>query len=332
MCLSSQGKFSLALLFFYTLFINSNLTDVFNIFKIKNKKRKAMLEENVVENNNVGGFNMRKWSLAVFLVLMVGLLTACGQGEQKASEPKQEVKKIVVGASAVPHAEILEHVKAKLKEQGIEMEVKVFDDYVLPNTALEDKQLDANYFQTVPYMEQFNKKHGTHIVGLDGIHFEPMGLYPGKEKSKEPKSGAVIAIPDDVTNSARALKLLEAQGWIKLTPGKELNSLTKQDIIENPKNIQVKEMQASMLPRAVGEVDYAVINGNYAMEGGLAPDTALAMEQKGSDAAKVHANIISVRQGDENREDIKKLIEVLKSDDVKKFIEEKYKGAVVPVF
>ncbi|CEH30188.1 hypothetical protein AM501_11695 [Aneurinibacillus migulanus] len=277
---------------------------------------------------------MKKWLALIVLVMSIGFLAACGQQEEKAASTgaKEELKKITVGASAVPHAEILEHVKAALKKKGIDMEVKVFDDYVLPNTALEDKQLDANYFQTVPYMEQFNKKHGTHIAGLDGIHFEPMGLYPGKEKRTEPKQGAVIAIPDDVTNSARALKLLETQGWIKLTPGKELNSITKQDIVENPKNVQVKEMQAAMLPRAVNEVDYAVINGNYAMEGGLTTDQAITMEKKDSDAAKQHANIISVRAGDENREDIKTLIEVLKSDDVKKFIEEKYKGAVVSVF
>ncbi|AMA74042.1 MULTISPECIES: MetQ/NlpA family ABC transporter substrate-binding protein [Aneurinibacillus] len=267
---------------------------------------------------------MKKWIVSVVLLLTVGLLAACG-GEGNG-------KKIVVGASSVPHAEILKFVQDKLKEQGVEMEVKEFTDYVLPNTALEEKQLDANYFQTIPYLEDFNKKHGTHIKALDGIHLEPMGLYPGKEKAPEPKQGAVVAIPDDVSNGARALKLLESKGWIKLTPGKELNSLTKQDIIQNPKKIKITEMQASMLPRAINEVDYAVINGNYAMEGGLTFDQALAVENKDSEAAKTFANIIAVREGDENREEIKKLIQVLKSDDVKKFIEEKYKGAVIPVF
>jgi D-methionine transport system substrate-binding protein len=280
---------------------------------------------------------MKKWIVSAVLLLVVGLLAACGGGaSEKAggegSKESAEPKKIVVGASAVPHAEILEHVKDKLKEQGVEMEVKVFDDYVLPNTALESKDIDANYFQTVPYLDDFNKKHNTHIKALDGIHLEPMGLYPGKENAPEPKQGAVIAIPDDVSNGARALKLIESKGWIKLTPGKELNSLTKQDIVENPKNIQIKEMQASMLPRAVKEVDYAVINGNYAMEGGLTFDQAIAVEDKNSEAAKVFANIVAVKEGDENREEIKKLIQVLKSEDVKKFIEEKYKGAVIPVF
>lgn len=281
---------------------------------------------------------MKKWIVTAILALVVGLLAACGGGanEQKpaagSSEQKAETKKIVVGASAVPHAEILEAIKDKLKAQGVEMEVKVFDDYVLPNTALEDKQLDANYFQTVPYLEDFNQKHGTHIKALDGIHLEPMGLYPGKETAKQPKKGAVIAIPDDVSNGARALKLIEAQGWFKLTPGKKLNELSKKDIIENPNNIQIKEMQASLLPRAVGEVDYAVINGNYAMEGGLTTDKAIAMEKKDSDAAKTFANIVAVKEGDENRAEIKKLIEVLKSEDTKKFINEKYKGAVIPVF
>ncbi|WP_047155084.1 MetQ/NlpA family ABC transporter substrate-binding protein [Aneurinibacillus tyrosinisolvens] len=283
---------------------------------------------------------MKKWLISFLLFAIVGLLAACGNsGDKPASTdkaateaPKAEAKKIIVGASLTPHSEILEHVKAKLKEQGVDMEVKVFDDYVLPNTALEDKQIDANYFQTVPYMEEFNKKHKTHIVGLDGIHFEPMGVYPGKEKAKEPKQGAVIGIPDDVTNSARALKLLEANGWIKLTPGKALNDITKQDIKENPKKIQIKEMEASLLPRALSEVDYAVINGNYALSGGLTPAQAVAMESKDSEAAKNGANIISVKAGDENRPEIKKLIEVLKSDDVKKFIEDQYKGSVVPVF
>lgn len=281
---------------------------------------------------------MKKWIVTAILALVVGLLAACGGGnnEQKPAagggEQKAEAKKIIVGASAVPHAEILEAIKDKLKAQGVEMEVKVFDDYVLPNKALEDKAIDANYFQTVPYLEDFNKKHSTHIKALDGIHLEPMGLYPGKETAKQPKKGAVIAIPDDVTNGARALKLIEAQGWFKLTPGKNLSELSKNDIVENPNNIQIKEMQASMLPRAVGEVDYAVINGNYAMEGGLTPDKAIAMEKKDSDAAKTFANIVAVKEGDENREEIKKLIEVLKSEDVKKFIDKKYKGAVIPVF
>ncbi|BAU29613.1 D-methionine transport system substrate-binding protein [Aneurinibacillus soli] len=272
---------------------------------------------------------MKKWIVTAILALVVGLLAACGGGS---NQQNAATKKIIVGASSVPHAEILNHVKDKLKAQGVDMEVQVFDDYVIPNTALEDKKIDANYFQTVPYLEDFNAKHGTHIKALDGIHLEPMGLYPGKETAKQPKKGAVIAIPDDVSNGARALKLLEAQGWFKLTPNKKLNDLTKKDIIENPNNIQIKEMQASMLPRAIGEVDYAVINGNYAMEGGLTPDKALAMEKKGSDAAKTFANIVAVKEGDENREEIKKLMAVLKSDDTKKFIEEKYKGSVIPVF
>jgi D-methionine transport system substrate-binding protein len=281
---------------------------------------------------------MKKWIVAVILLLTVGVLAACGGGgnnsDQKAggSDQKQETKKIIVGASAVPHAEILDYVKDKLKKQGVDMEVKVFDDYVLPNTALEDKQIDANYFQHEPYLKDFNQKHNTHIKSAAAIHFEPLGLYAGKEKAAQPKNGAVVAIPDDVSNGARALKLLEAQGWIKLAPGKDLSNLSKNDIVENPHNIQIKEMQASMLPRAVQEVDYAVINGNYALEGGLTSDRALAMEKKDSEAAKTYANVIAVREGDENREEIKKLIEVLKSDDTKKFIEEKYKGSVVPVF
>ncbi|WCN37317.1 MetQ/NlpA family ABC transporter substrate-binding protein [Aneurinibacillus uraniidurans] len=272
---------------------------------------------------------MKKWIVMAILALVVGLLAACGGG---GNQQKAETKKIIVGASAVPHAEILKSVQDKLKAQGVDMEIRVFNDYVLPNKALEDKQIDANYFQTTPYLDDFNKKHGTHIKALDGIHLEPMGLYPGKETAKQPKKGAVIAIPNDVSNGARALKLIEAQGWFKLKAGKPLNELTQKDIVENPNNIQIKEMEASMLPRAVGEVDYAVINGNYAMEGGLTPDKAIAMEKKDSEAAKTFANIIAVKEGDENRDEIKKLIAVLKSEDTKKFIQEKYKGSVIPVF
>ncbi|WP_027414822.1 MetQ/NlpA family ABC transporter substrate-binding protein [Aneurinibacillus terranovensis] len=287
---------------------------------------------------------MKKWLIAISLLLTFGLLAACGNGASQ-SQPNNSnnaaagnnnnsiaVQKITVGASAVPHAEILNFVKDKLKQQGVDMTVKVFDDYVLPNMALEDKQIDANYFQTVPYLDDFNKKHNTHIVPLDGIHFEPMGIFGGKQKTQDPKSGAVVAIPNDVSNGARALKLLETKGWIKLTPGKKLNDLTKEDIVQNPHKIVIKPMDAAMLGRALGEVDYAVINGNYAMQAGLKLSDALMMEKKGSEAAKTFANVICVKAGDEKRPEIQKLIQVLKSDDVKKFIEDKYKGAVVPVF
>lgn len=269
---------------------------------------------------------MQKWNSAFLLLLLVGLLSACGIGEER----RQNM--IIVGASAMPHAEILDYVKDKLAEQGIEMQVQTFDDYVLPNTALQDKQIDANYFQTVPYLKKFNQQHNTTITALKPIHFEPMGLYPGKQTAEEPRPGAVIGIPSDVTNSGRALKLLERQGWIALTPGKDINSITKQDVIKNPKKIQLKEMEGAVLSRAVTEVDYAVVNGNYALQAGLDPKTALEIEKKGTQAAQENANIIAVREGDEKREAIRKLIEVLRSEDTKKYIEEEYKGAVVPVF
>ncbi|WCK55376.1 MetQ/NlpA family ABC transporter substrate-binding protein [Aneurinibacillus sp. Ricciae_BoGa-3] len=278
---------------------------------------------------------MKKWIIAVLMLFTVGVLSACGNNAGSSTGGTDNAAKttsITVGASAVPHAEILNFVKDKLKQEGVDMKVQVFNDYVLPNMALEDKQIDANYFQTVPYLDDFNKKHNTHIAALDGIHFEPMGLFGGKQKAKQPKTGAVVAIPDDTTNTARALKLLETTGWIKLTPTKKIIELTPQDIVQNPYKIIIKPMKADILPRALSDVDYAVINGNNALNGGLKLQDAVSMEKATSEAAKTFANIISVKKGDENNPAIQKLIKVLKSDDVKKFINDKYKGAVVAVF
>lgn len=269
---------------------------------------------------------MKKRLLALVLTLtfaVSGVLAGCGS----------QSKKLVVGASPSPHAEILKEVQSVLKEKGIELEIKEFTDYIQPNLALQDKTLDANYFQHQPYLDDFNKENKTDIVSAAQIHYEPLGLYPGKTKSLDSiAEGAIIAVPNDTTNEARALLLLETIGLIKVNKDAGLSATVK-DITENPKKIQIKELVAEQLARALPDVDLAVINGNYAIEAGfnVAKD-ALAKEEANSVAAQTYANIIAVRKGDENREDIKALIEALKSDKVKKFIEEKYQGSVVAIF
>ena len=253
--------------------------------------------------------------------------------EAASPEPSSaaELKKLVVGASPTPHALILKEAAKLLKEKGYDLDVKEFSDYVLPNTALSDKQLDANYFQHQPYLDEFNKEKGTDIVSAGSIHYEPFGIYAGKTKSlDELKDGAAIAVPNDTSNEARALLLLQAQGLIKLKDGADITA-TQKDISENKKNLKFKEIEAAQLVRALPDVDLAIINGNYALEGGLKVADALAVEADDSIAAATYANIIAVRKGDENREDIKALVEVLKSDEIKKYINDNFDGAVVPV-
>lgn len=261
-------------------------------------------------------------SLALILAI-TGILAGCGT----------KSKKLVVGASASPHAEILKQVQSDLKEKGIELEIKEFSDYVQPNLALADKTLDANFFQHQPYLDNFNKEHKTDIAAAAQIHYEPLGVYPGKTKAIDalPNDG-IIAVPNDTTNEARALLLLETTGLIKVNPKAGLNATVK-DITDNPKNVTIKELEAAQLTRALPDVDLAVINGNFAIQGGFnAAKDALAKEEADSVSAKTYANIIAVRKGDENRDDIKALVEALKSDKVKKFIQDKYKGSVVPLF
>lgn len=241
-----------------------------------------------------------------------------------------ELKKIVIGASPTPHAIILKEAAKLLKDKGYDLQVKEFSDYVLPNTALESKELDANYFQHQPYLDDFNKEKGTNIVSAGSIHYEPFGVYAGKTKTlADLKDGAKIAVPNDTSNEARALLLLQAQGLIKLKDGTGI-TVTKKDIVENKKNLQFTEIEAAQLVRALPDVDLAVINGNYALQGNLKVTDALAVEANDSLAATTYANIIAVRKGDENREDIKALVEVLKSDEIKTFIQNTFGGAVVP--
>jgi len=278
-------------------------------------------------------------SILLLTVLALSAFTGCSSSKgnaSTASTPSKEpvkLKTITIGASPSPHAEILKIAQKILKEQGYDLVIKEFTDYIQPNLTLENGELDANYFQHKPYLDDFNVEHKTNIVSVAGIHYEPLGLYAGKTKTLSAiKEGAVIIVPNDTTNEARALLLLEAQGLIKLKAGAGLKA-TKNDIAENPKKIQVKEIEAAQIARSLPDADFAVINGNYAIEAGLDVSTdALAKEEKDSTAAQTYANIIAVRSGDENRKDIKALVAALKSDEVKKFIEEKYKGAVVPIF
>ena len=232
-----------------------------------------------------------------------------------------------------PHAEIIEQVRDLLKAKGFELEIVEFTDYVMPNTALEDGDLDANFFQHKPYLDDFNANNGTHIVSVAAIHYEPFGIYPGKTASlEELADGAQIAIPNDGTNEARALLLLEAQGLIKLKEDAGMTA-TKIDIVENPKNLDIIEIEAAQLPRSLQDVDLAVINGNYAIQGGLSVGKdAIAAEDKDSLAAETYANIIAVKEGNENTEKTKALIEVLQSETVRSFIEATYDGAVIPKF
>lgn len=243
-----------------------------------------------------------------------------------------ETVKLKIGASPVPHAVILALAKDELLAAGIELEIVEFTDYIMPNTALETGDIDLNYFQHVPYLDDFNAKNGTHIKAVQEMHFEPYGMYGGKLKSVENiPEGATIAVPNDPSNEARALQLLQANGLIKLKDGVGLQATAK-DIIENPKKIVIKELEAAMLPRSLADVDFAIINGNYAIDAGLKFNTDALYKEDVNTEAKKFINVICAKEGRENDPAIKKFLEIITSDKVKKMIEEKYNGAVVPVF
>lgn len=269
--------------------------------------------------------------LLLALVLAIGTLTACGSSDKESGTKEAAGKTIKVAASATPHAIILEEAKTLLKKQGWDLEIKVFDDYVQPNNVVESGEFDANYFQHIPYLENFNKEKGTHLVNAGGIHYEPFGIYPGTEKKlDELKEGDTIAVPNGTTNEARALLLLQDNGIIKLKDGVGLEATVK-DIAENPKNIKIQELEAAQVSRVKDEVAFVVLNGNYALEAGYSVEKdSIAYEKSDSEAAKTYVNVIAVKEGNENNEGIKALISVLKSDEIKKFINEKFNGAVVP--
>ena len=241
-------------------------------------------------------------------------------------------KVITVGATPAPHAEILEVAKEVLAEQGYTLDIKEFDDYIVPNDAVEEGELDANYFQHITYMNQFNADKGYHLVSVGSIHYEPFGLYAGKTASLDALAdGAQIAIPNDATNGGRALLLLEQEGLITLKEGAGITA-TVTDIVDNPKNLEIMELEARLLPDSLKDVDLAVINGNYAIDAGLKIADALAIESAEGEAATAYANVLTVKEGNENDEGIQALLAALESDEVKTFIEETYDGAVVPLF
>jgi len=255
--------------------------------------------------------------------------TDIGGGSKTEEKIPDGATVIKVGASPAPHAEILLAAKSILMDQNIYVDIVEFDDYVIPNTALEEGELDANYFQHIAYMNDFNEERGTHLVNVGGIHYEPLGIYPGQTSSiAELADGAKIAVPNDGTNEARALMLLETQGLLKLKEGVGL-SATKMDIAENPHNYEIVEMEAKLLPNALADVAIAVINGNYALGAGIDSSTALAFEDASVSAAD-YVNIVAVKEGNENNEAVKALVEALKSDEVKSFMALRYGDAVVP--
>lgn len=301
----------------------------------------------------------RKLSILFGLVLALGIFaTACGKDtnktedgtteekvaeetpadvttEEGSEEATVELKEIVVAATPEPHATILnsDAVKASLEADGFRIKVVEYTDYVQPNIATEDGSVDANFFQHTPYLLNFNEENGTHLVNVADIHFEPLGIYPGKAASiEEISDGATIAVPNDVSNEARALLLLEKAGLIKLTEGVGLEATIK-DITENPKNLTIKEIEAAQTAKVLQDVDVAVINGNYALAEGLsASEDGLLVEDKESEVAKTYPNVIVVKEGNEDTDATKALIKAVTSAEVKTYIEEQWQGAVVPLF
>lgn len=258
------------------------------------------------------------------LILLTGILALFFSTPIKAAE------RIKVGASPTPHAELLQEAAKLLAKDGITVEIIEYSDYVQPNMALDSKDLDANYFQHKPYLDDFNQQKGTHLKSLGPVHYEPFGIYGGRTKDlKELKKGAIVAVPNDATNEGRALLLLADQGLIKLAPNSGL-SATRQDIIENPLDLRIEEIEAAQLVRSLPDVDLAVINGNYAILGGLKIGDALGMEKADSLAASTYANVLAIREGDEKRPELVKLYEALISPELATLMKDKYAGAVLP--
>ena len=254
------------------------------------------------------------------------------EGDATADAEPAEIKgTIKVAASATPHSEILEQAKPLLEKEGWDLEVTVFDDYVQPNLVVESGDFDANYFQHIPYLDNFNQENGTHLVNAGGIHYEPFGIYPGTKSSlDELADGDTIAVPNDTTNEARALLLLQDNGVITLKDGAGLEA-TINDIAENPKNIKIQELEAAQVARVKDEVAFVVLNGNYALEAGFSvAKDSIAYEKSDSEAAKTYVNVIAVEEGNENSEAIQALVKVLTSDEMKQYINDTYDGAVIP--
>lgn len=271
-------------------------------------------------------------AIAASAVLAFGCfaLAACGSSQPKAPEGEDAI--ITIGATPTPHAEVLTNAVAPiLAEQGYELQVTEFTDYVQPNTAVENGELDANYFQHINYMDSFNAENGTHLVNAGYVHYEPMGLYGGKSADlANIADGASVAVPNDTTNEARALLLLQQEGLITLAEDAGITA-TPKDITENPHNLKIVELEAASVPHQLADVDFACINGNYALQASLSIADALAIESDSGIVAEQYGNIISVLEGNENSDKIKALVAACQSDAVKQYIEETYSGAVVPM-
>ena len=275
---------------------------------------------------------MKKWISLVLALSLALVLAACGTSSNNSSSSDKGLTKLVVGASSVPHAEILRQAQPILKKDGIDLVIKTFQDYILPNKALQSKELDANYFQHIPYLNAQNKQFGYGFVNAGGIHIEPIGVYSKKyKKLSDLPNGAHIIMSNSVADHGRLLSLLEAQGLIKLKPGIDKTTATIKDVVSNPKHLNFDaKYEAALLPKIYqnGEGDAVLINSNYAIGAGLNPlKDSIAIEGKNSP----YVNIIAVRKGDENKPAIKKLVAVLHSKPIQDFILQKYKGAVVPV-
>ncbi len=271
----------------------------------------------------------KRLALLLAAVCCVAAITGCG-GSKEETKAADETAKLTVAASPTPHAEILNEAKALLAEKGIELEVVEFTDYVQPNLVVDAGDIDANYFQHTPYLDSFNEEQGTALISAGAVHYEPLGIYPGKSNDlTNIPEGATIVVPNDTTNEARALMLLEVNGIITLKEGAGLKA-TKMDIVENPYNVEIVEMEAAQVAKQAPDVDFVVVNGNYALLAEFSIEDALAIEEADSEAAQTYANIIAVREGDTEKDTIKALIEVLKSDAIKSYIEATYAGAVLP--
>ncbi|MDE7186470.1 MAG: MetQ/NlpA family ABC transporter substrate-binding protein [Lachnospiraceae bacterium] len=253
------------------------------------------------------------------------------EADAETGTPAESKGTITVAASATPHAEILEQAKPLLAEQGWDLEVTVFNDYVQPNQVVESGEFDANYFQHIPYLDSFNEEQGTHLVNAGGIHYEPFGIYPGtKSDLSTLEKGDVIAVPNDTTNEARALLLLQDNGILTLKDGVGLEA-TVRDIVDNPNEIEIQELEAAQVPRVKDEVAFVVLNGNYALEAGFSvAKDAVAYEQADSEAAKTYVNVIAVKEGNESNEAVTALVDVLKSDEITEYINNTYDGGVIP--
>lgn len=275
------------------------------------------------QNKNTSKSLTRIVSLLLLLAFIFVGASACSKDEDEL--------KLTLAASVTPHAEILRVAAKELEKDGYEVEIKEFTDYILPNKVTTDGDVDANYFQHVSYLNDYNANNNTDLVSVGGIHYEPLCLYGGQTESlEELTDGATIAVPNDPSNEARALKVLQQEGLIKLREGAGL-AATILDIEDNPRNLDIKELAAEQLPRSLEDVDFAVINGNFALQSGLSPEDALAIEVLDDETLGLYQNVLAVRAGSEDEPAIQALVEALKSDAVKDYINETWKGAVVPI-